>query len=57
MSFARRFSRMAPEQGHGMGFGLGVYSHFGLEVDAHAHDILEALKSAAVAAAVVLRPP
>jgi hypothetical protein len=37
---ARRFSRMAlAEQGHGMGFGLGVYSHFGLEVDAHAHDI------------------
>jgi hypothetical protein len=27
------------EQSHGMGFGLGVYAHFGLEVDAHAHDI------------------
>ena len=27
------------EQGHGKGLGLGVYAHFGLEVDAHAHDI------------------
>jgi len=37
---ARRLSGTAfAEQSHGAGLGLGIYTHFGLEVDAHTHDI------------------